>query len=361
MKTINKFLILALVLCLVLETGNGQNKRIGTSAATQLLIPIGARDFAMAGSSIASSNGVEAMFWNPAGLGKMNNTAQGMFSSMQYIADIGLNYGAVASKFGEFGTLGLSVKSLNFGEIPLTTNDDPENISKKTYSPNYSVFGLTYSRSLTSTISIGGTAKIVSETIQDANSSGFAVDFGVQYSGLINTPGLSLGVVMKNIGPQMKFDGSGLYRNAISSDGDRPEQKFKSEAATFELPSQVELGLTYAGEISEGTNFNLNASFVNNNLYLDEYKFGGELGLNLGEFKGFVRGGYSIIDFGSDASREEFEPIFTENEKLNIFDSPSFGAGIIYVTGSMDVTIDFAYRKTQLFNANNVLSVKLGF
>ena len=45
---------------------------------------------------------------------------------------------------------------------------------------------------------------------------------------------------MKNIGPQMKYDGSGLYRNAISSDGDRPEQRFKSEAATFELLSTIE-------------------------------------------------------------------------------------------------------------------------
>lgn len=360
MKTLNKFFIIALMICLVLEASNGQNKRIGTAAATQLLVPIGARDYAMAGSSIATTVGVEAMYWNPAGLGRMENDAQGMFSNMKYIGDIGLNFGAVAAKFGEFGTVGLSVKSFNFGDIPLTTNDDPENISKKTYSPNFSVFGVTYSRDLTNTISVGGNAKIISETIQDANSTGFAVDFGVQYSGLMNTPGLSLGVVMKNIGPQMKYDGSGLYRNAVSTDGERPEQKYKSEAASFELPSLVELGLTYTGK-TEAMDFSVNASFANNNLYLDEYKFGGELGLNLGEFRGYARGGLSIVSFGDAATREDFEPVLVEGENLNIFDSPSMGFGLVYKTESMDITVDFAYKKVQYFDANNVLSVKFGF
>lgn len=362
MKTIFRIYSVALVLCLVLEMTSAQgNKRIGTAAGTQLLVPIGARDFAMSGSGIATSSGVESMFWNPAGLSRMDDNAQGMFSNMSYIGDIGLNFGAVAAKFGSFGTVGLSIKTFDFGAIPLTTNDDPENETGRTYSPNFSVFGVSYARSLTDAISVGANAKIISETIQDANSTGFAIDFGVQYSGLVDIKGLSLGVAMKNIGPQMKYDGSGLYRNAISSDGDRPEQKFKSEAATFELPSLIELGLSYSDALGENMNYTLNSSFTNNNLYLDEYRVGGEVGMNLGEFKGFVRGGLSIVTFGDAATREEFEPVFVVTENLNIFDSPTFGAGFVYETEAVDITVDYAYRKVQFFNANSVLSVKFGF
>ncbi len=56
----------------------------------------------------------------------------------------------------------------------------------------------------------------------DVSAAGFSFDMGVIYDNLASIKGLSFGVVVKNIGPQMKFDGPGLNVNAVSSDSSRP-------------------------------------------------------------------------------------------------------------------------------------------
>jgi hypothetical protein len=342
------FTALAVLLAVVVlaDSGSAQSKRVGTASATQLLIPVGARDLAMGGASMSTSRGVEAIYWNPAGLGRMTNSAEGMFSSMNYIADIGVTFGGVAGRFGDFGVLGLTVSTLDFGDIPLTTNDDPENDGGRFYSPSYVTIGFSFARGLTDAISFGMTGKLISEQIDRAGASGFAVDIGVQYDRLIGVQGLSLGVAVKNIGPQMKYDGPALYRVALSSDGDRPAQRYKSEAASFELPSTVEIGLGYAGMVENNLMYNVSGSFINNNLYLDEYKVGAELGFAFESLTLFGRAGMGFVS--QDAAEG------------NIFGN-TFGAGVHWDASGIDITVDYAYRTVEFFDANNVLSVKLGF
>jgi len=54
----------------------------------------------------------------------------------------------------------------------------------------------------------------------------------VQYRGLVGVSGLNLGVAVKNIGPQMQYEGSGLYRDALARDGNRPTQITPSSRPT---------------------------------------------------------------------------------------------------------------------------------
>lgn len=344
-----RILLSALVICValavVVDSVYAQNKKTGTAAATELLIPVGARDLALGGSTIATSTGLEAIYWNPAGLGRLSHSAEGMFSNMTYIADISVNYGAVGAAFGDFGVVALSVKSLNFGDIPLTSEDDPENASGRFFSPTYVTIGLSYARALTDAISAGGTVKLISEQIDRVSASGFALDFGIQYKGLVGVSGLSLGVAVKNIGPQMKYTGSGLYRNAIAGDGRRPEQKYQSDAASFELPSVVEVGLGYSGTM-ENMMWGVTGSFTNNNLYLDEYRVGGEIGVTMESLRLFGRAGVGMVP--------------QAESKANIFGG-TFGFGLGYLTGGVDITVDYAYRQVDFFDANQVISVKLGF
>lgn len=341
----------ALLLCVVLlVTGTviAQNQRTGTSAAPELLIPVGARDLALGGSSIAITQGVEAIHWNPAGLGRLTRSAEGMFSSMSYIADIKVSYGAAAAQFGEFGTVGLSVRSLDFGNIPVTTVEDEDGKLGGTFSPTYVTLGLTYGKLITDAVSVGGTAKLITESIARVSASGMAFDLGLQYHGLMGYKGLQLGIAVKNIGPSMKFDGTGLLRSATSSEGNRPEQRYKSEAASFELPSLIELGVSYAGTTDDGTNlYSVSGSYTNNNLYLDQYKLGGEYGYALDVAKLFVRGGY------------EFVPQLNDR-KDNVF-GLTLGAGVTYDAGGVELTFDYAFRQAEFFDNNNVFSLKLGF
>lgn len=347
----NTFISLFVLACAVLIVFSGsaqaQNKRVGTATGMELLIPVGGRDLAMGGSGIATSQGVNAIFWNPAGMGRMGkSSAEAMFSSMTYIADIGVSYGAVAASFGDFGVVGFSVKSLNFGDIPITTADDPEASSGRFYSPTMVNVGMSYARPLTDAIAVGGTIKVISNQIDQVSQSGFALDFGVQYNGLAGVQGLELGVTLKNIGPELKFDGPGLLRVATSTDGSRPAQRYSSVAASFELPSVVELGLAYDSKVGDNMSLSLNGAFSNNNLYNDEYKVGGELGINLDAVTVFGRGGVSLM------------PQAAEDE--NIFGG-TFGVGIFYPAPGINITVDYGYRSVQYFSGNQVVSVKLGF
>jgi len=345
-----KLSILAIVVCVALgcivNSVAAQNKRTGTAAAPELLIPVGGRDLALGGSTIATSAGVEAIYWNPAGLGRLTRSAEGMFSSMSYIADINVTYGAVAGTFGDFGVVALSVKALDFGDIPLTTEDDPENVSERFFSPTYVTVGLSYARSLTDAISAGGSVKLVNEQVDRVSSSGVALDFGVQYRGLVGVSGLNLGVVVKNIGPQMKYEGPGLYRDAVAGGGRRPEQKYKSDAASYELPSVVEIGLGYSATMGDNMLWNLTGSFTNNNLYLDEYRVGGELGVMMDDLRLFGRAGLGMVP--------------QADSNTDIFGS-TFGFGLGYLTGGLDLSVDYAYRQVEFFDANQVISIKVGF
>jgi len=347
-KTMKKAIYLSIMFCvaiaLVLNVGEAQ-KRTGTASATELLIPVGSRGLAMSGANIANTFGVDAIHWNPAGLGRMKFAAEGMISRMNYIADINVNYGAVAGSFGGFGVVGFSVKSLDFGDIPLTTEDDPENESQRFFSPGFVTVGLSYARLLTDAISVGGTVKLVSEKIERVSAATPAIDFGVLYRGLVGIRGLNLGVAVKNIGPQMKYDGTALYRNAVSSDGRRPEQKYKSEAASFELPSVVEIGLSYDGSVGENMVWTLGSTFSNNNLYLDEYRIGGEVGYVMESFRIYGRAGYNAL------ARQQNDNIF----KFTV------GGGISYAAPGIDITFDYAYRDVDFFTGNQMFSLKLGF
>ncbi len=339
--------LLCLAALMLFTPAIAQNQRTGTSAAPELLIPVGGRDFAMGGSSLALTNGVEAIHWNPAGLARMNGSAEGMFSSMSYLADIRVTYGTVGAQFAGFGAVALSVKSLDFGDIPLTTVDDPENRSGATFSPTYVTIGLTYARQITDAASVGVTVKLINETIARVSQSGVAFDIGLQYHGLLDLPGLGLGLSVKNIGPQLTFQGPGLLRNGTSSDGNRPEQKYASVAAGFELPSLIDIGLSYSGKIEDNMSYSVNGSYVNNNLYVDEYRIGGEYGISFQNLSLFARAGYSFLP----QIKESTDRIF----------GATFGVGLNYKTSGTDITIDFGYRKVQLFDGNTVLSIKLGF
>jgi hypothetical protein len=350
MKTVLQMKIVLLIcvaFTLVVTVAQAQAPRVGTSAASELLIPVGARDLAIGGASIATTLGVESIYWNPGGLGRMTESAEGMFSYMSYIADIGVSYGAVAARFGEFGTVGLSVKSIGIGEIPMTTADDPENESGRYFSPVYFVLGLSYGRQLTDNIGAGITAKVISETIDQVAANGFAFDIGIQYHNLASLSGLALGVTIKNIGPQMQFNGAGLLHDAVTTDGSRPVQPYSSVAASFELPSLVEVGLGYSAPVQNDMQWSLNTSFTNNNLYLDEYRVGGEFGYMFSGGGLFGRAGYSFLSDTQEGDQQVF--------------GATFGVGINYQTEGTKITLDYAYRSAKFFDGNNVISVKLGF
>ncbi len=260
-------------LVLLSSANAGDNNRTGTAGAQELLIPVGARDLALGGSSVAATNGVEAIYWNPAGLA-MTTGVEAMFSHLNYFADIGVTYGAVGINTGSFGNIGLSAKSISFGDIPVTTVDLPEGTGQ-TYSPTYLTLGVSYARMLSDRISLGATVNIINESIMNTSANAIGFNIGVRYDGL-GIPGLNLAIVLNNVGTNITYSGAGLYQSATVSNDLRGTQTYSLVAASSELPSQMEIALAYDYKLDEKNHVALFGDFENNNYSPDVWKIGAE-------------------------------------------------------------------------------------
>lgn len=346
MKRIIKLIPVFVLMLAAINVFAEGGKRTGTAGASELLIPVGPRGIAMGESNLVGTTGIEALFWNPAGVSHMQNNADVMFSHMSYIADIGVEYGAVAANFEGFGTIALSIKALSIGDIQVTTTSNPDGTGE-VFSPTMVTSGLSYSKMLTDAISVGLTANLISERLANVSATGVAFDFGVIYQNLGDINGLSIGVVLKNLGPEMKFDGSGLYQEGQINGVNRPPSFYKVDAAPFELPFNFQLAAGYKPVIDEMNSLQFTGAYMNNNFSPDEYKLGGEYGYkNLF----FVRAGYQ---FASGAGES-----FGESNYIYGFTA---GAGINYEVEGFGVKVDYAFRDTKFFDGNHVFALTLGF
>ena len=316
--------------------------RAGTAAGTELLIPVGARDIALGGSSIATTSGLSALHWNPAGLARASSRSNGLFSTMSYLADIRVNYIAASTRLFSAGSVGLHVKTLDFGQIPVTTETSPDGTGA-TFSPTFLTLGLTYAQTLTDRITLGATGHYIVNRIERASATGLSFSAGLQYANLADIPGLDLGVTLKHIGTRMQFDGPALLRSGQLDGLRRPNAVYKVEASSADLPSTFEIGLGYRRAHVGPGQVRLTSLFRHDNFAADQWKLGSEYIYN--EFFS-IRGGF---DYAAAATSDY------------LFGT-SFGFGLQLNVGSFeDVKLDYAYTTVDHFDALNTFTFQVGF
>ncbi len=349
------FIAILLTCVLLLSSASvfaGTGKRIATAGATELLIPVGARSTALSGANTAEVFGIDAVYWNPAGLAMAESNTEALFSHQNWIGDINVNYLAVATKLSRVGSLGVSLKTLSFGDIMETTVINPEGTGT-VFSPTYLTVGLTYSRKMTDRILFGATAKLVSERIMSTGAQGLGFDFGLQYASPVS--GLKLGVVLTNFGGNMKFDGTNLERRVImpGTEAGTVQTSVAIPTASFDLPSQLKLGVSYEFNVAEQMNIDVMGTFVNNAYAYDQYILGAEF--NLRNFL-FLRGAYSLA---YKEGLDDNESGFVSSSEDYLF-GPSFGVGVKFNIG-VPVSLDYAYRVTEFFNNAQFFCLTVGF
>lgn len=333
-------LAVGLMTMTVMQAQAGDKKRRGTAGSEQLLIPVTARTAALGAgfaSGLANASGLEGLFANPAAL-TVNAGTNALFSRMNYVADIGVNYFGVAQRFGA-NQIALTVNSWDFGEIPLQTEQNPE-ISDVMWTAGYVTVGGTYAREFTDRISAGVTAKLVNERIDDVSSSGLAFDAGMTY--VVGESGLRFGVSLKNFGPQRQYGGTGMVRFSTlpEQDPSAKAQAVQLEGAQYELPSLLNFGMAYTREVGAGAIVTVLGNFRSNSFANDQYSAGLELGFrNLL----FVRGGYQ----------------FENDMDLTFYSGMNFGAGLNLDVGGTAVSVDYGYRSMELFDAVQMVTASV--
>jgi hypothetical protein len=277
---------------------------------------------------MAGMNGLEAIFANPAGLALNTGTAA-IFSRMDYVADIGVNYFGIAQNFGN-NNLAFTVNSWDFGDIPLQTETAPE-ISSVTYNATFLTAGLTYARVFTDRISAGATFKVVNETIDDVSASAFAVDMGMTY--VVGESGLRLGVALKNIGTDIQYSGVGMTRpvKIQTQPGNATVNSLVFEADGVSLPSLLNFGVSYTRQMAESAEVTVLGNFRSNSFDQDQYSGGVELAL----FDMlYLRGGMDIVG----------------DSDLSFFTGTNFGAGVDLDLSGTRLQVDYALRSTDYFS-----------
>jgi hypothetical protein len=225
---------------------------------------------------MANVSGIEAMYWNPAGLALSSASAEAMLSYQNWIGDMNVTYLAATTQMGALGSVGISLKTLDFGDIMETTVTNPEGTGS-VFSPSYLTLGVTYSRKMTDRILFGATMKVVSEKIMSTSATGVGFDFGLQYVSPVN--GLKLGIAMTNYGGNMKYDGNNLERRVImpGTESGAVQTSVAIPPASFDLPSQLKIGVSYALGFGEDFGADVMGTFVNNAYAYDHYILGAEV------------------------------------------------------------------------------------
>jgi hypothetical protein len=331
-------LLVALACLLAVPAGAGNPERVGTAGGGELQVPVSARGIALGNGVMADIEGVEAMYYNPAGLSGLGG-AEVYFSHVGYIADMKKNYfaGAIKTAYGAFG---VTVDVFSVGEIEETTEAKPDGTGR-TFSPTFAVVGGTYSQFLTDAVSVGVTAKMVNESILDVSAVGVAFDFGLQYRP--SWRNLRVGIALKDFGSQMRFDGDGFETShTVSGNPTANPHILRSQSSSFELPSTFQVGMVYR-VLDRGDNrISGYGSFMNNNFGRDEYHLGAEYSFrSMLSLRGsYVANGSSDNNFG-----------------------PSFGVGLKVPVGSTNsAQFDYAIRTVpDYFDNVQVFSVKFAF
>ncbi len=337
---------LFVLVCLLLFASNlvfgSTGKQIGTTGAVELLIPVGGRSTALGGANIASVEGIDAMYWNPAGACVLGTRAEAMFSYQNYIADIYVSYVAGLTNMGSIGNIGLSVKALNFGEIMETTTENPDGTGLM-FSPNYLTVSAHFSRKFTDRIHFGCNAKIISEKIMSTSASAFAIDLGLQY---INESGLRLGFVLTNFGGNMQFKGPDIELRQQVEGTEYGSELMSMAIPTMKvgLPTQLKIGAGYDLKIDDLNAVSFSGAFVNNASAFNTYTGGLEY-----TFKDmvFIRAAYSAAYM--EGIEDAYKGFVLQEE--NYLWGPSFGGGVkLSVSTNMSLMVDYAYQITEFFN-----------
>lgn len=329
----------ALVACGVAQAGD--STAMGTAGAQELRIPVGARSTALMGSMLGDVSGIDAIYYNPGGLSAMGST-EVSFGSYKYWADMTMVQVAAAHKF-ENMALGVSARVFNTGEL-IVTNEDAPNGTGEVIEPKFSTVTFTLSRQMTDRVSLGVNLSLLSEKIKDMSAKGYALDFGVQ----VQTPldGLNFGIVLKNFGPDMKFDGYGGQQR-VHFDTDEPgadSRVVEPQYQPFELPSSYQAGVSYDAMADPKNRMTFYGTFQSNHHSYDEYRFGAEYGF-LNSF--FARAGYIV------ASGVE--------EDKDVLNSWAAGVGFKVDLGNNDMYFDWSYNPNDHFDASQWYSVRFEF
>ncbi len=349
MNKIRYTILLSLLMFSIQFSFAGNPDRQGQAGAGQLLMNPWARSAGLHTISTANVMGVESMRINVAGLSRLSKS-EFVFAHSRYLegTDINMNAFGFGQRVGKSGALGISLMSIDMGDIDVTTTNQPEGTGA-TFSPSLFNLGIGYAHMFENKVSVGILFRTISESTADLSAFGFAIDAGVQY---VTGPqdNFKFGISLRNVGSPMRFSGEGLSQSAPNPEQSLPyELTLSQRSERFELPSALNIGGSYDFIIREKNRVTLLANFTSNSFSQDQ--IGAGLEFSLGNMF-MLRGGYKL-DFGQIAEEGAKAPVYT---------GPSAGLSVMIPVKKESTTnfgIDYAYRMSNPWGGTHSIAVRI--
>ncbi|MCF7808299.1 MAG: PorV/PorQ family protein [Candidatus Marinimicrobia bacterium] len=163
-------------------------------------IGLGARQVGMGESNITINGNAGNLFWNPAGLGRIDK-ASSSFTYVRWIGDMNYLAASVAMRVMQNNIVGLSLTSLSYGDIPeavVSASGTSDARTGNSFSGSDLLVGGTLAREFTDRLTVAVTAKHLREELFDYVGTVTAFDIGSIYS--TGFKGIRIGMSAQNFG-----------------------------------------------------------------------------------------------------------------------------------------------------------------
>lgn len=325
----------------------GTTKRTGQAGASELLINPWARATGWSGVNTANIKGIEAMNSNVGGLA-FTKGSEAVFARTNWLGGSGITINAFgfAQKLGESGVLGVTLMSMDFGSIDVTTENAPDG-GIGSYSPQFINIGVGYARSFSNSIHTGFVLRGISESATNVSAQGLTIDGGIQYVAG-KKDAIKFGVALRNLGTSMSFSGDGMSRKAtVNNTG--VNRTVLIDGAAFDLPSLLNIGASYDIHLTDAHRFTLAGNFTSNSFTQDNIGVGAEYGYKT----------YFMLRAGFNNQ----SGLFDYATRVTSFTGASAGASVELPLGKNGNTlsIDYSYAGSWVFGGNQTFGFKLKF
>lgn len=323
-----------------------------------LNIGVDAASFGMGKAVSATSNDVNAIYWNPAGLVNVQETQIALMHTEYFQGIAKYDYAAFAKPIDNESTIAFSFIRFSVDDILNTTQliDNQGNIDFN----NVSLFNaadmalhIGYAKHhLLKNFDFGMNAKIVYRHIGEfANSWGFGLDAGLQYQ----TANYKIGLMLRDI--TTTFNAWSINSDAFTTISNAIPNQNQEEPETLELTKpKAQFGISRLFEFGHDykltTEIDLNMRFLKTNdiLATDFVSIDPAIGLQLAyDNMVYLRAG--VNNFQNHIS-------FDQSKSLSV--EPNFGVGFKY----NGIQIDYALANIGGASGtlySNVFSIKMDF
>lgn len=224
----NRTVMTIWVFLLFISLGTAQVK-LAQTGAQFLSVDSDAKAGGMAGALTTIEMNSASLFFNPAGMARMNSTIHVMASQNQWFADISYNAFSAAFKPGDgnMGVFAASLVSVDYGEIQGTQRRDNDQgyVDTEILIPTAFAAGLGYANALSDKFSVGGHLKYIGlnygksvypneedgsipDTVKSHLAFANAFDFGTIYRTGWNS--LAFGMSVRNFSNEVTFESEGF-------------------------------------------------------------------------------------------------------------------------------------------------------